>query len=303
MSNLRISFSCKFKPSSGKQKFAIRLAKAMRKVGAKITDKRPDANLVFVKGIKKGCVNIMRLDNAWINEKMNSVGKNSRINKTLRKCRGAIYQGVYSKKVCDKFIGRFKRKCAIISNGCDPLEFNEVFEHSKPYVLAFSRWRPHKRLKDITVGFLESGLKKTHDLIICGEPDFTVKDSSVIYMGKTGPNKINAFIKGCDFVSHLAYMDCCPNSVVESLVCGKNILYSDSGGMKELVGEHGYLIHDRPFKFKLIDLYNAPELDFNEVVDGYNGVLGMEVPIRSDLYIDTIALKYIEFIEKVVSNA
>jgi len=303
MSNLRISFSCKLKPSSGKQKFAIRIAKAMRKLGVKITDKRPDANLVFVKGIKKGCVNIMRLDNAWINNKMNSVGKNSKINRTLRRCKGAIYQGVYSKKVCDKFIGRFKRKCAIIPNGCNPFEFNENFKHSKPYILAFSRWRPHKRLKDITVGFLESGLKKTHDLIVCGDPDFIVKDSSVIYKGRTGPKETNAFINGCDFVSHLAYMDCCPNSVVESLVCEKNVLYSDSGGMKELVGDNGYLIHDKPFKFKLIDLYNAPELNMDEIISGYNNILEVKSTVRHDLHIDEVATKYIDFIKKVVKNA
>ena len=78
-------------------------------MGIKIRDKRPDVNLVFVKGIKKKCVNILRLDNAWINSDVNSSSLNRKIKKVMNKCDGVIYQNRYSKKVCDKFIGKHNK--------------------------------------------------------------------------------------------------------------------------------------------------------------------------------------------------
>jgi glycosyltransferase involved in cell wall biosynthesis len=298
---VRVSFSCSLKPDSGKQKFAIRLAKALRKRGVKITDKKPDVNIVFVKGLKKGCINVMRLDNAWINNKMNSVGKNSRIKKILYKCQGAIYQGKYSKLVCDKFIGKFRKPFAIIPNGCDPSEFYSTAVRDRPYVLAFSRWRPHKRLKTIVLGFLGSGLNEEYDLVVCGKADFIVNDPSVIYLGRQNAKVMNSLIKGCEFVVHLAYMDCCPNSVVESLVGGKNILYATSGGMKELVRSSGIGIKDKLFNVKLIDLYNPPLLDQRELCIAYKEMLYIPQPLREDLYIDNIALKYVKFIKRILN--
>jgi len=110
---MRVSFSCQLKSDSGKQKFAIRLANELRKRHIKITNKKPDINLVFIKGIKSGCKNVIRLDNAWMNSKINSQGRNRKIRKTMQKCDGVVYQGKYSKKVCQKFIGKHAQSVII----------------------------------------------------------------------------------------------------------------------------------------------------------------------------------------------
>ena len=296
---MRVRFSCDIKLQSGKEKFAFRLSEQFKKLGIKIVSKNPDVNLVFVKGVYSGKIYIIRLDNAWINLKINSGGKNKKIYKTMKKCDAVIYQGEYSKKVCQKFIGIHKIN-TVIPNGCDFSEFKETYVHRRPYVLAFSRWRPHKRLKEITNGFLESGLNKDYDLIICGDPDYVVKDKSVIYVGKTNKKILNPIIKGCKFVIHLAYMDCCPNSVVESLVCGKNILHTDSGGMKDIVKCSGYCIKDGDFNYKMVDLYNPPALDMNSIIKGYQTLVDRPGYPRKDLFIEEIAKLYIAFFKKVI---
>ena len=295
---MRVRFSCKLNDDSGKQKFAHRLAKQFKKMGVKIVNKNPDINLVFVKGIYPGSINILRLDNAWINSKINSKGKNNKISKVMKQCNAVIYQGEYSKKVCCKFIGVHK-KYAVIPNGCDFKEFKQEYKQNKPYILTFSRWRPHKRLKETIQGFLESGVKDKYDLFVCGEPDYIVKDSSVKYLGKLNKPKLNSVIKGCEFVVHLAYMDCCPNSVVESLVCGKNVLYADSGGMKELVGGSGYGVNDHPFAYKLIELYNPPALALDQVVKGYTELINKESKPRQDLFISKISELYLSFFRQI----
>jgi len=297
---MRISFSCELKSKSGKQNFAIRLAKSFKKMGVKIVEKRPDINLVFIKGIRDNCKNILRLDNAWINRKMNSAKKNRKISKTMHKCDGVIYQSQYSKKICNKFIGNHN-VYSVIFNGCDPNSFKIKHIHKRPFILTFSRWRPHKRLKQSINGFLDSGLEDKYDLLVCGKPDYIINHKSVVYMGKQSVNNMQKIIAGAKFIVHLAYMDCCPNSVVESLVAGKNILYANSGGMKELVGDNGVCINDLPYNFEMIDLYNPPELNIHQLVRGYHEIEKMQnFPYRTDLFINNIAIKYIDYFNKII---
>jgi len=301
MCALRVRFSCSLKPQSGKQNFAIRLAREMKRKHIKIVKQNANVNLVFVKGIQNNCINILRLDNAWINCKMNAVGKNKKIRSIMKKCDAVIYQGKYSQRVCQKFIGK-KRQYAIIPNGCDPSEFRNPYIHEKPYVLACSRWRPHKRLRAIALGFLESKLNTEFDLLVAGETDPVVKDQSIKYLGKIPNSSVIRLIAGCRFVSHLAFMDCCPNSVVESLVCGKPVLYANSGGMKELVGSFGFCVRDGKYDFTLIDLYSPPILDMAEVVRGYQSLVSMEHRQCTDLFIGCIADQYIRFIRRILTS-
>lgn len=271
----------------------------MRKKGIRVTDKKPDINLVFVDGIRNDCVNVMRLDGAWINSKMNAESKNKKILKTMSKCKGVIYQSKFSKDVCEKFIGKHKRS-TIIYNGCDPELFKDPFVHSRPYITTASRWRPHKRLKTTVDCFIESELYKTHDLIVCGEPDYVRDNKSVQYFGKQSIDKVQSIVAGSDFVVHLCYLDCCPNSVVESLVAGKNVLCSNSGGTPEIVKQSGMAIADKEFGFKFIDLYDTPALNKEDVIGAYNKMTTIPVVERSDLHINNTADQYIEFFKTVI---
>lgn len=298
---MRVSFSCALKPESGKQNFAIRLCNAFENIGIKVTEKNPDINIVFIKGIRKHCKNVIRLDGIWMNNKISFEDKNKKIWSTIKKVDGVIYQNSFCKKAVNLFCGKPSCMTSVIHNGADPKRYTNSYVHNRPYLLAFCRWRPHKRLKDTIEGFLSSGIHDQYDLIVCGKADYIIKHPNVFYFGTQGINKIDKLVSGCSCTIHLAYLDWCPNSVVESLVAGKPVLHTSSGGTALLVKENGICIKDADWDFKPCHLYSPPNLDKQELIEGYKKIVNIKFGfVREDLFIDKIAKEYKLFLEKVL---
>jgi len=299
---VRLSFSVPLKPLSGKQNFAIRLANELKKHGFKITNRKPDINLVFTKGIKKGCKNILRVDGIWMNTDINYRKKNKKIKNIMQKCDGTIYQNKFCKKASDRFIGHSNLN-TIILNGADRATDIKPLRHDKPYLLSAARWRPHKRLNDTVKCFLHSGLSKEYDLIIMGDNSgCSIKDQSIIYMGRQKNSTVLSAIVGCHFAVHLAWIDWCPNFVVEAIVNGKNVLHTNSGGTKYVVQENGICLKDTKWNFKPIRLYKPPPLDMNIVGNAYRTMLKLPFQKYNHLLIDNIASQYIDFFNLVVKK-
>ena len=61
----------------------------------------------------------------------------------------------------------------------------------------------------------------------------------VSVLGPKGRRKIAAIMRGCDFLFFPSQLDPCPNTVLEAIACGLPVLYDDSGGTSELMGEAG----------------------------------------------------------------
>ena len=112
---MRISFSIPLKPLSGKHKFAMRLAKEMKKQGIRVTDKKPHVNLVFLKGVRNKCKNIFRLDGVLMNTRVNYRKKNKKLIKTIAACDAVIYQNKFCKQAGVACLGKF-RKHALLMN-------------------------------------------------------------------------------------------------------------------------------------------------------------------------------------------
>lgn len=278
----------------------MRLASAIEKQGVRVTDKKPHVNLVFIKGIRLKCKNIFRLDGVWMNTSMSYRKKNKKLDRIIKSCDGLIYQNEFCKQASDNFLGKYPEH-AIIQNGA-PMNLGgeEVYKHPRPYLLTLCRWRPHKRLKAIVRGFLNSGLHADYDLLVLGEkPDYVKKHPAVIYKGQVG-KKLPSMIRGCEYVVHLAFIDWCPNSVVESIVCRKNVLHTTSGGTKYVVKDNGICIKDEKWNFKPIELYKPPKLNKDELSKGYHSMLDLPAPDPSYLDINIIASKYIDYCRKIV---
>ena len=77
---------------------------------------------------------------------------------------------------------------------------------------------------------------------------------------------------------HLAWLDWCPNTVVEGLCCGLPVLCSSNGGTKELVKNDGVVIQieDDYIPGDPASLYSPPEVDSDVVADGVLSVLEIE---------------------------
>ena len=67
---------------------------------------------------------------------------------------------------------------------------------------------------------------------------------------------------------HLAYLDHCPNVVVDAHAHECHIVCSSTGGTKEVVTK-GTLILENPWDFSPIELYKPPELNLEDIIE-YN---------------------------------
>ena len=61
---------------------------------------------------------------------------------------------------------------------------------------------------------------------------------------------------------HLAYLDHCPNVVVDAQAAGCRIVCSSSGGTSEIVSK-GIVINEAEWDFKPTKLYKPPLMDFD----------------------------------------
>ena len=84
---------------------------------------------------------------------------------------------------------------------------------------------------------------------------------------------------------HLAWLDHCPNVVVDARACGCKIVCSSSGGTKEIAGPNSIVIKEKDWNFQPIDLYNPPSMDFKNFYENKS---------ISEMNIDLVAKKYMD---------
>lgn len=269
--------------------------------GIAVCDKNPDINLVFIDGIRKGCKNIFRLDGVWMNTDVKFRHQNAKILRTIRQCDGVVYQNRFCRNAAEKFLGHFNG--VEILNGAPLGRIYKPFNHQKPYIVAAARWRPHKRLSEVIAGFINSDLRDKYDLVVLGEPDSKkIKHNNVVYLGKQDNDKVMSVISSSEFAVHLAWIDWCPNFVVESLSLRKNILHTACGGTKYVVQGCGIEIDEPEWNFKPTRLYKPPKLDSNLLVNAYNAMLNLPAPNPVHIDIRSVAQQYIDYCEKILND-
>ena len=65
---------------------------------------------------------------------------------------------------------------------------------------------------------------------------------------------------------HTAWLDHCPNTVVESLSQGTPVICSEHGGTKELIQEFGIILKEsQEYNFELTDYDNPPRIDVTQI--------------------------------------
>jgi len=303
---MRIGFSKNVNASdanSGKHKFFIRLATEMKTRGIKIDNKKPDVYIYLPtdKICQKAKINILRLDGLVMNTRWNYKAKNKEILKSIKHSDGIIYQGSFCKEAYNKFLKvKDNKKFKIIFNGASPDEF--LPRNVKNYFLANSKWRPHKRLKDIIHSYikaLETGLKS--DLLVTGDVGEKIKHPKIKYLGWKNSNELKILLSGAIASLHLTWLDWCPNSMIEAIVARCPVIYTKSGGHTEIAKNSGIGIKDKEWNFKLIDLYNPPSIDGNAVakamlfLEKNKSILYKE---RKDLDISCVCDKYLFYIKK-----
>lgn len=296
---------------SGKHKFLHRLADALKSTGVSVVDGESDIFLHIGRNLDKAKAKkiVMRVDGLWFNKEQNWQKQNKSIKKYMAKSDAIVYQGIFCKRAYTDFFGSDfieQKKHACICNGAHPGEFLQE-KKERDIFFTCGNWRPHKRL-DVIVNYFLHAKKKLnlqHRLVVAGNGDSIKRDSnsSITYHGWLNQQSISDYLSRSIAFLHLAWLDWCPNAVVESLCSHTPVLASKSAGMPELVKESGILLDDKDWNGKSRRLYKPPLLSEEQFVSAIQSLIESPIIVdRPDLHINKIAKDYLDFFESVLRD-
>ena len=249
--------------NTGPAIFAQRLNQALIRLGHQIDTEQPEKNFIIIHGgIYPNCTNVLRLDGLYLGKDMYI--KNRFIYESYNAAQHIIFQSNFSKDMYFHYAGPVNNY-SIIHNGIDTQDLQKLdFISKTPTVVINSRNRPHKRLKETIEVFADQKLKDI-DLIVMGMTniDFPNASPNVKFSGPVSNiDVLNILQTRCDALLHPAWLDWCPNSVVEAQALGIPVLCTFNGGTKELV-RHGVIAHTEPIFHPShpVDLENPPVMD------------------------------------------
>ena len=217
---------------------------------------------------------VLRLDGIWFNSEQNYKEQNKIIEYSYKNADAVVFQSNFNKKLTESWFGEHQNS-HVIHNAADlglikaanSNYWDKKFGKDTEVWSCASSWRPHKRLDENIRYFLE----------------FAPKDAILAVAGKNSDSeKLNhrlneriKFLHELDYMSllslykrsstfiHLAYLDHCPNVVVDAQAADCKIICSSTGGTKEIMS-NGIIIHEKEWDFKPTKLYSPPEIDFSE---------------------------------------
>tara|TARA_R110000765_G_scaffold40098_3_gene86653 strand:+ start:938 stop:1855 length:918 start_codon:yes stop_codon:yes gene_type:complete len=262
--------------SSGPNCFGRKLFDYLRSNGLTFDASQvADLALVFIEtGVKHITAPIIqRLDGIYFNSEQNYLAQNKQILDTYRRSSGVVFQSEFNKELTTKYFGEHKNS-AIIHNGANldlikslPNIEASIFSNYKNVWCCASSWRPHKRLEENIRYFLEhSGADDV--LLVAGYTGHALKkpieDKKIKYLGNLDYISLLNIYKCCDYFIHLAWLDHCPNVVVDARACGCRIICSSAGGTKEIAGPDAIIIDEEDWDFEPVKLYSPPALNFEQ---------------------------------------
>ncbi len=271
--------------SSGPNYFAQKLKKYLGLRGVLFDDNlRQHVKLTFIEshGARNDLPMIQRLDGIYFNSNFDCDRMNANIKRTYETAAAVVFQTQFNKDLIFNWFGPHDRY-SIINNGSDVLSIEAV----EPYIFDFAAsfdniwscaasWHNFKRLKENVEYFLN--FSDSNDcLIVAGNnPDYIIEHPRVFYVGNLDVNRLLGVFKASKYFIHLAYLDHCPNVVVDARACGAKIICSSSGGTKEIAGPEAIVIEDHNWDFSFIESQNLPKLDFDKKIENnFNSSISM----------------------------
>ncbi|HUV81578.1 MAG TPA: glycosyltransferase [archaeon] len=300
---------------TGKGFFTIKLMGALEKLGVEcLTTEKGDSDIDFhisrFHYKSKRCkARVLRLGPVHADTRKNYKYLNYLKQKALKRCEGVVYQSKFSKKFCDKYIGKSKKKTAIIFNGARPEDYN-VPPHKSPFkynYLASTRdWIEMKRLPDIVKAFKLADIEDSC-LWICGDHQGQKKKyqaDNIIFTGLLKNDDLAPYYRMANAMIHIVWIDASPNSVTEALVAGCPVICGNQGGTHELGCQT--VLPDKKWDFKPFNHKKTPAIDVHllaESLKNYAVDYEDRIEVRAPhLHIDNIAAQYLKFFEEVLNE-
>ena len=274
--------------NSGPNSFASKLSSYIVEHNVELESNSPDSYLCFIESARKGYDKPMfqRLDGIYFNTTQDYNRQNFNIKRTYEMADGVIFQSNFNKQLITKYFGNHKNS-TIIHNGADIKTIEQApkfgLDRNDNLWCCAASWRPHKRLNEnIRYFFEHSG--PNDGMIIAGNVPTKdrIKDSKLHYVGILSQTQLYSLYKKCEFFVHLAWLDHCPNVVVDARACGCTIICSSAGGTKEIAGSSAIVIQEEEWDFNPVALYKPPKMDFTKKINtGQDSELDMSKVSRA----------------------
>jgi len=263
------------KSNSGPNYFARKLVDYLMMKGVTFNDKISyDVKLAFIESFaaKDNTPMVQRLDGIYFNSNFNCKQMNYNIQKTYENSNGVIFQTHFNKELTFNWFGKHSNY-TVINNGYDKIKllnfkFNKsISENFKNYDNIWAcaaSWHPYKRLKE-NINFFIDHAGENDCLLVCGSSvDYTVEQDNIYYLGNLNLDDLYTVYEISKYFLHLAYLDHCPNVVVDAKAKGCQIICSSSGGTKEIAGLDATIVLEDDWDFSFINNSAPPPLDFTQ---------------------------------------
>ena len=222
---------------------------------------------------------VLRLDGIYFNSEQDFKQQNAPIKFAYDNADAVIFQSNFNKKLTESWFGPH-RNGHVIHNAADPDVVNHSFviedyknkkwpwSKEKEVWSCAASWRPHKRLMQNILYFLNCAPKESVFAIAgnigMDEAKQYLNMSDRIYiLGELSYQNLLALYHRSSTFVHLAYLDHCPNVVVDAQSAGCRIICSSTGGTHEVV-DSGIIILEDEWNMKPCALYKPPDMDFSK---------------------------------------
>ena len=290
--------------NSGPNKFTRQLATNLinrEKIQIARSQNEADAEFCLIsRALLRVKPTLLRLDGIYFNSKQDFMSQNEPIKFAYKTSDCVVFQSEFNKELTIKWFGPHENTC-VIPNMPDyskislarPEIFDKVVDREVDVWSCASSWRPHKRLSENLRYFLEFSNPDSVCLVAGKDADLSIireyekkSEGRVKYVGELGYLELLSLYKRSSHFVHLAYMDHCPNVVVDAQASGCKVVCSSSGGTSEIVS-NGIEIEDPEWNFKAIDLYDPPSMNFDKSTDLKKSLTG-DIQVAADLYYDKL---------------
>ena len=291
--------------TSGPNHFASKILRYLQSLDVTFQqDRFPDARLCFIESYRGNFDEVplvQRLDGIYFNSSQDYLLQNTNIQRTYNNANGVVFQSDFNRKLITKYFGGHK-SYRVIHNGADveyisqvePIQGDILDKYDTLWCCAAS-WRPHKRLNENIRYFLEHAGEKDC-LIVAGQiTEDPIINDRVYYVGNIGVHDLTSIYKRSKYFLHLAWLDHCPNVVVDARAAGCTVICTSAGGTKEIAGPDSIIIEEEEWDFNPVELYKPPVLNFENKVNNVWNKL-------DDVGMHGVAKKYKKFLTEIVSQ-
>ena len=296
--------------NSGPNSFGKRLAMGLIESGHEVElydGKNSDVSIVFIEPTGRHLAKkvIQRLDGIWFSPEEFET-KNSSIKKLYHVADGVIWQSEFDRGMTTKWWGNPKNG-TVIRNGINAPEIKkfqipaleQIRQHYEMLFVCSANWHPQKRLMaNIDLYKHLRSFYSSAALIVLGSNPIKVADPHIFYAGSQPHEVCLEIFSAANWMLHLAWLDHCPNTVVEALSQGTPVICSEQGGTKELVQDFGVILKEKnEYNFELTNYDNPPILDLTQI----NKKLPEKEKLGNpfDVTMDRTMKEYLSFLERI----